>query len=300
MRILFRTAAIWLLVWATFSQKSVIAGGGENLASVSVVINKNRSYTPDSTLKLVIGPGQFPVDFEKENKVSVAVSVPVKGTYGQLVNSFSTVTFFLMPGDDLTISLSNTYMTEGVYFYGKGADRARLCNTKDLAFKNYQINPDLDKMEPAVYMGYLRRMADANRKFIFSHDFDEYFLKCEAERMSIRLYGDYPRYPINHRNATQGKEIVMNEAYWKFIYDSLIVENESLAYLKEYNDMLKLALGMIAWKLDDNLEEVREQISLITSRFKHPYTLEQLVHFFVYDYVRKSGPEKIPEYMTLH
>ena len=281
-----------VLILCSFTKKDVI---------VTIEIQKNRYTQPDTALVFVDESRTLKVIPDDRGIFTVTVKdIPAEGRYAQLKNLFHFKTFYLEQGKDLHISIGASGLFDEVYFTGAGADKAQLCNTRDIKTPGQQYNPDLYKMDQRLFDNYMLRMYNANKRFLYSKNMERPFLQKEVERMRCVLFSQYGRYPIQHLSATKSGEFKIEKSFLRFIKDSLLVESLPLTYLKEYQDLLKSLLYAYGMGYNDNLQELEGQMEIITTHFTHPAILELLTHEFVMAYARKSGLEDIPEYVKLY
>ncbi|MEO9020961.1 MAG: TlpA disulfide reductase family protein [Ginsengibacter sp.] len=271
--------------------------------TVTIHIQKNYYSQPDTALVLVDNDVTTKVVPNANGIFKITIKdIPLEGRYAQLKDMFQYKTFYLEPGKDLNISIGNSMLGSDVYFTGAGADKAQFCNTRDIRKIDDPYNPELYKMNQKSFDNFMSRVFNANKRYIFSKNMDQNFLKKEVERMRYVLFSQYGRYPIQHMVATKSSSdsFKIEKSFSRFIKDSLLRESLPLTYLKEYQETLINLLYSYGMGYDDNLQELEGEMEIITTHFTHPVILELLIHEFVMAYGRKASFEDIPQYVELY
>lgn len=240
-----------------------------------------------------------------ENKDGYITLSLVKPTYAILQVGLAKNRLYLEPGKDLELTMipeedgGFNIQKCNYVFKGKNAKINKYLNSSEVKL---MTNADFLLDEDA----YLKKLADLNKeneKMIRDHKLPKEFEKTELLRVKYLLYEPLTRYPMQHfwkdGSKFSGLEQYEETPKVNAFIPTLYIDNDEAWELLSYRNYLSAAVALLSlqdgFMSADRQKDVVDRIKYLTTHFKSPKILEDIIHTVTVRYVEATEGKPLGE-----
>lgn len=174
-------------------------------------------------------------------------------------------------------------------FSGEGSKTNIYLNTAPIA----RWMPDYAP-EEAEFAVVLDQEEQKLKRVLDSCNLDKEFTRIESQRLHYMVQGRFAFYPLFHKRAIKGKIIPEpGDVYYESLR-KLIIEDESLLSLVDYQLTLSDAVHFLSVRnhqKDPAFEQLKLKLNFIEQNLKNPAIVSHLVSNIISFYVKSNGME---------